>query len=221
MSAEHKQHRHAVAAGHHHDQSRHGAKQPAVFDPSRAALLDDPQRFAYLPPETIFALLDAPVNGTVVDFGTGTGTFAIELASRRPDLKVIAFDEQPAMLELLKKKPLTNQLGNLRPLLTDKIDSIRGMADRVLAINVLHEVGYEVLREMSQLLAPQGSILIIDWDGAVDRPVGPPKGHTHTMDEARSRLADAGLAVESLQPLRYHFVLRTRRAGGNQQDHRR
>jgi SAM-dependent methyltransferase len=221
LSVEHKHHRHEAGTGHHHDHSRHGAKQPEVFDPARAALLDDPQRFVHLPPELIFTLLDAPRNGTVVDFGTGTGTFAIELAGQRPDLKVIALDEQPAMLELLKKKLRANQPGNLQPLLSDKIDSIRGMADRVLAINVLHEVGDEVLREMSQLLTPQGSILIVDWDAAVDRPVGPPKGHTHTMAEARSRLVDAGLAVESLQPLRYHFALRARRSDGNQQNHGR
>jgi precorrin-6B methylase 2 len=31
----------------------------------------------------------------VIDFGAGTGTIAVELARRRPDLEVIALDEQP------------------------------------------------------------------------------------------------------------------------------
>ncbi len=217
MNSKHEHHHHGSPAEHHHGHSREGAKQPEVFDPARAALLDDPQRFEYLPPDDIVALLDAPRGGVVVDFGAGTGIFSIELARRRPDLKVIALDEQPEMLELLKAKPLARQLGNIEPMLADRIDSIKGIADRVLAINVLHEVGDEALREMSQLLKPQGSLLIIDWDGAADRPVGPPKGHTHTIAEARGRLVKAGLGLESLKPLLYHFVLRAWRSNGNQQ----
>jgi 2-polyprenyl-3-methyl-5-hydroxy-6-metoxy-1,4-benzoquinol methylase len=151
----------------------------------------------------------------VVDFGAGTGTFSIELARRRPDLKVIALDEQPGMLELLKAKPVMRELSNLEPLLSDKIDSIKGVADRVLAMNVLHELGDEAVREMSQLLKPQGALLIIDWDSAIERPAGPPKDHTHTVAEARDRLEQAGLMVESLEPFRYHFVLRARRRNGD------
>lgn len=216
MSAKHEHHRHEASHGHHHGRSREGAKQPEVFDPARAALLDDPQRFTNLPPAVIFALLDAPPDGTVVDFGAGTGTFAIELAGLRPDLKVIALDEQPEMLELLKAKPLARQLANLQPLHTDALDSIQGAADRVLAINVLHEVGAAALGEMLQLLKPGGSILMVDWDSSIDRSIGPPKDHTHTVAEACDRLARAGFGVERLKPLRYHFVLRLRRTETNQ-----
>ncbi|HVA40906.1 MAG TPA: class I SAM-dependent methyltransferase, partial [Candidatus Binataceae bacterium] len=108
-------------AGHHPGHARSGARQPEAFDPARAALLDDRARFDYLPPARIIALLDAPHAGTVVDFGTGTGTFAIELAERRPDLTVIALDEQPRMLELLRAKPAAGRLKNLKPLLTDQL----------------------------------------------------------------------------------------------------
>jgi SAM-dependent methyltransferase len=199
----HDRHEH----GHHKGHSREGAKQPEVFNPARAALLDAQDRFEYLPPNDIAALLDAPDSGVVVDFGAGTGTFAIELARRRPDLKVIALDEQAGMLELLRAKPAVTQLGNIQPLLASEIDSIKGTADRVFAINVLHEVGDEALLEMSHLLKPQGTLLIIDWDGSRDRPIGPPKGHTHTPAEARARLEKAGLEVKTLESLPYHFVL--------------
>src|SRR5581483_11254831 len=94
-----------------HSHRRKGAKQPRAFNPSRAALLDDPARFAFLPPDTIFAALDAPCDGVVVDFGAGTGAFSIELARRRPDLKVIALDEQPGMIDLMKAKPAIRELG--------------------------------------------------------------------------------------------------------------
>jgi len=201
---------------HRHD-SRHGAKQPEVFNPARAALLDSRDRFDYLPPDRIFAHLDPPQGGLVVDFGAGTGRFSIELAQRRPDLRVIALDEQPEMLKLLEAKPAARQLANIRPVLADEIGSLKGAADRILAMNVLHEVGDATLRGMSRLLKPQGSLLIVDWNSAVDRPIGPPKDHTHTPEEALARLGKAGFEAISLEPLRYHFVLRAERKRAKRQ----
>ena len=87
------------------EHDRQGARQPERFNPERAARLDDPARFEYLPPEEIARLLDVPVNGRLLDFGTGTGTYAIELARLRPDVAVIALDELPAMLDRLRAKP--------------------------------------------------------------------------------------------------------------------
>jgi len=66
--------------GGHRGGDRHGARQPERFDPARAALLDDPARFEYLPPDEVFTMLAAPTGGRVVDFGAGTGAYAIELA---------------------------------------------------------------------------------------------------------------------------------------------
>lgn len=175
-------------------------------------MLDDPVRFEYLPPAEIIAALDPPSGGTVVDFGTGTGAFAIELARRRPDLRVIAYDEQPGMLDLLKAKPVAAQLKNLVPLLSDRADELAASADRILAINVLHEVGDDALAQMIRMLKPGGSILFIDWDAEIDRSVGPPRDHTYSPREARERLEKAGLAVKPLKSWRYHFALSAVRA---------
>jgi SAM-dependent methyltransferase len=209
---------HSGHGEHSHGTSRQGAKQPEVFDPSRAARLDDPARLEYLPPDRIFAVLDAPHGAIVVDFGTGTGTFAIELAQRRPDLTIIALDEQPGMIELLKAKLRAREFSNIRPLLTDKIDSIKGVADRVMAINVLHEVGDEPLRQIADLFKAGGYALIVDWDAAVDRPVGPPREHTHSAAEACDRLARAGFETERLESLPYHFIIRARPAYGSRSE---
>ncbi len=207
MSTKHE----AGHRSHRHGHSREGAKQPEVFNPARAALLDDPQRFEYMAPADVLKLLDAPEGSVVIDFGAGTGTYSIEIARRRPDLKIVALDEQPGMIELMKAKPAMRQLTNIQPMLSGELGSIIGTADRILALNVLHEVGDDALREMSQLLKPGGSALIIDWDGEMDRPIGPPKGHTHSIAEARDRLTAAGFEAESLEHLRYHFVLRATR----------
>lgn len=191
-----------------HD-DRHGAKQPERFDPARAARLDDPSRFDYLSVETVLELLDAPQNGRVVDFGTGTGTYAIALAERRPDLHIVALDEQPQMLALLQKKldarpmPWIESATDARP--------FEGTADRVLAINVLHELGDDALVELGRLLKPDGSVVFIDWNGGVDRPVGPPRDHVYTLAEAEARLRACGMPVVSSRTLTYHYAVIARR----------
>ncbi|MGH7779680.1 MAG: class I SAM-dependent methyltransferase [Candidatus Binataceae bacterium] len=211
MSSNEHREEHGLHHPHHHGADRTGARQPNAFNPARAALLDDPQRFEYLPPEQIVALLDAPRGAVVIDFGTGTGTFAIEIAKRRPDLHIVALDEQPGMLELLRAKPEAKNIENLEAILSDAIDRFAGSADRVLALNVLHELSDDALRQMAGLLKPSGTMLIIDWDSAAERPVGPPKDHTYNAAEASTRLQGFGLRAEAAESMKYHFVLRARR----------
>ncbi len=193
--------------GEHGGDDRHGARQPERFDPARAALLDDPARFEYLPPDEVFALSAAPAGGRVVDFGTGTGAYAIELAKRRPDLEVIALDEQAQMLDLLRAKPAAIKLANLSPVHTAEIARLRGTADRVLALNVLHEVGDEALLALAALLKPDGAALIADWNAGVERAVGPPPDHVYTVAEACERIQRAGPRIESEHMLKYHYAL--------------
>lgn len=192
------------------DPERAGAKQPERFDPRKAARLDDPSRFAYLPPERIVALLDLPRGATLVDFGAGTGTFAIRVAQARPDVTVIALDEQPAMLDRLRAKPEVKSLANLRPVMPEALAGLRGQADRVLAMNVLHELGDEALASLAALLKPDGFTIFIDWNADVDRPVGPPRDHVYGPREGAARLESRGFAVELLDSLPYHYAIRAR-----------
>ena len=206
---EHKHHGHDHHGHAHGD--RHGAKQPERFDPSRAALLDDPARLDYLPPDKLIEWLDAPNNSRVIDFGTGTGTFAIELARRRPDLEVIAFDEQPEMLDMLRAKPAARALGNIRPVLPGEME-LQSSADRVVAINVLHELGDDAIKELAGMLKQGGAALFVDWNADVERPVGPPRDHVYNPAEARRRVEGVKLRVSERPPLRYHYVLAATKA---------
>jgi len=205
--------------GHYHDHGhhggagdRHGARQGNRFDPRRAALLDDPQRLEYLPPDRIFELMAAPNGARVIDFGTGTGAFAFELARRRPDLEIVALDEQPEMLDLLRAKPEAAQLKNVIATHSAELPRLRGSAERVMAINVLHELGDEATRELAALLKPEGMVIVVDWNGAIDRPVGPPRASVYTPAEGRARLEHAGLEVSEVPAFKYHYVLLGRRA---------
>ena len=196
-----------------HIDGRHGARQEERFNPERAAKLDDPARFEYLPVQEVARLLDVPAGGKLVDFGTGTGTYAIELARLRPDVEVTALDELPAMLDRLRAKPTAAALANLKLMLLGEIGDLEKKIDRVLALNVLHELGDEALRNLGALLnlKPHGAALFIDWNAEVERPVGPPADHVYTPGEARARLERMGFEIETEHSFPYHYCFRVRR----------
>ena len=195
----------------HAEGDRQGAKQPERFDPACAARLDDPARFTYLPPAKVLALLDAPRGACVIDFGTGTGTYAIAIARLRPDLHLVALDEQPEMLALLGAKLETATLQNVEPAGSEALPALRGRADRILAINVLHELGDVALRGLGELPSADGRVVFIDWSGEVERPVGPPRDHVYTVSEARARLQGDNFHVKDERRFPYHYALIAKR----------
>jgi SAM-dependent methyltransferase len=185
---------------------RHGAKQPNRFDPARAAVLDDPARFAYVPPDALLTLLDLPAGGTLIDFGTGTGLYALEIARRRPDVRVLALDEQPPMLAHVRDAIARSALGNVEAVSSDALGTLAGTADRILALNVLHELGDRALDELRSLLAGGGTAVFVDWNAEVERPVGPPRDHVYDVADAAARLTGAGLRIVSRSAFAYHHA---------------
>jgi 2-polyprenyl-3-methyl-5-hydroxy-6-metoxy-1,4-benzoquinol methylase len=188
----------------------HGAKQPYIFSHERAAWLDEPEREGWLPTAAIIKLLAAPSGARVLDFGTGTGRYALALAQARPDVHVVAYDVQPEMLEIVRRRIPGTGIENFE---AADWATAQGRApyDRILALNVLHEIDDETLRRLASLLTAQGSVLVLDWDATIDRPTGPPAEHAHSPDEARDRLARNGLRrVERIRDARfpYHFIFR-------------
>lgn len=143
----------------------------------------------------------------MLDFGTGTGTYAIELARMRPDVEVIALDEQPEMLVLLRAKPAAGELTNLKPVHPDAMVSYQGKIDRALALNVLHELGDEALRSVKRLLKPGGLALFIDWNAEVERPAGPPADHVYSPAEGRQRLEQAGFKIRGEKLFPFHYSI--------------
>ncbi|MFN2460837.1 MAG: class I SAM-dependent methyltransferase [Candidatus Velthaea sp.] len=183
-----------------------GARQETPFDPSRAARLDDPARFSYLSVDDVVALIDAPRAATVVDFGAGTGAYTLPLAERRPDLRVIALDVQPAMLALLRRKPAFATIANVQTVERATPELAKTVAC-VFAVNALHELHDADLASIRELLAPHGRFVAIDWDASIERPVGPPPERVYAPAEAEDRLAGAGLRTIERRSLRYHYAL--------------
>jgi cyclopropane fatty-acyl-phospholipid synthase-like methyltransferase len=155
----------------------------------------------------LLSMLEIPAGGTLVDFGTGTGLYAIEIARRRPDVRVLALDEQPQMLAHVREAIARSGLSNVEPVSSEALGPMLGSADRILALNVLHELGDHALEEVRSLLADDGKVVFVDWNAEAERPVGPPRDHVYDIKDAAQRLAAAGFSVIERRTLAYHYAL--------------
>lgn len=190
-----------------------GRKQPQPFDAERAPLLDDPERERWLPTGRIVALLDVHDAMRVLDYGTGTGRYALSIARSHPHARVVAFDIQQKMLDIVNDRITKSGLRNVRTAGLGS-DAVAGNTfDRALGVHLLHEIDDEHVAHIHNALKPGGSLLIIDWDRDAKRDFGPPPDHVHTLDEAVERLRRAGFTPEVLDSpdFPYHFAIRATR----------
>jgi len=167
------------------------------FDPSHADKLENPERLVELPPAKLAELLRLGGAEIVVDFGAGPGMYSIPLASAVPLGRVLAVDEQPALLDRLRAKlEARPSCGNVQPVLSEdgRVPLDDGVADRMLIVNVLHHVDDDpaALTEIFRLLAPGGLLVVAEF-ARMDRPVGPPNDHVLALDEIRALITGAGL----------------------------
>lgn len=184
---------------------------PHKFDPARAGKLDDPARQRFLPNRRLVELLDLSGDESVVDYGAGSGVLAVEVARALTGGEVHAVEESPQMVELLWQRVGESGAGNVRvqPIRDNHVPLTDGAADRVLAVNLLHEVvGETALAEMRRLLAPDGFALVVDWRADVEREEGPPAEVTFDPAGARFMLEEASFDVEPVAygEFPYHFA---------------
>jgi ubiquinone/menaquinone biosynthesis C-methylase UbiE len=154
-----------------------------LFNPQHAHKLEDPQRQVWMPAVDVIRALRVRRGMRIVDIGAGTGYFALPLAEAvGPEGKVYAVDLQPEMLELLREKLAAANAPRNVELLQGEASKVRlasECADLVLIANVWHEVDDQeaALREAARLLAPRGSLAVLDWRADMDSPPGPPSHH--------------------------------------------
>jgi ubiquinone/menaquinone biosynthesis C-methylase UbiE len=182
------------------------------FDPAKAHLLDSSGRDEFLPDGVLVDLLELTGAETVLDYGAGTGRVSVAVAGRLSEGRVVAVDESPEMVELLRAR--TAESGNVGvvAIAENRVALDDASVDRILAVNLLHEVrGETALTEMRRLLTPGGFVLVVDWDRERPSHPGPPAAHRYSTSEAQQDLTAAGFGVESVDTdLPYHFVLRAR-----------
>jgi ubiquinone/menaquinone biosynthesis C-methylase UbiE len=167
------------------------------FDPKHAGKLENPERLIELPPAKLVELLRLTGDETVVDFGAGTGMYAIPLAAAVPAGRVLAVDEQPELLDRLRAKLASHPGARVEPVLSQdgRAPLDDGVGDRMLIVNVLHHIDDDpdALTEIWRLLAPGGLLVAAEF-ARMDRPVGPPNDHVLPLERVRALLTGTGLA---------------------------
>lgn len=134
-----------------------------LYDPVLALAMRE-RRFRGLMGQRVSA--DLPTQGTGVDVGCGTGTFAIALASQRADAKVLGVDGDSEILALARDKPRANAV-EWHQGLAQELPLDDQSADLVTMSLVLHhllpEEKREALAEVGRVLKPGGRLHVADW----------------------------------------------------------
>lgn len=155
------------------------------------------------------------IDGDVVDFGCGYGTFTIPAALRSRGI-LTALDIDPIMVELVDDKAAELGLTNIRGVVRDFLSDGTGLADQsqahAMIFNLLHiEDPLKLLAEARRIVARGGAVSIIHWRSDVPTPRGPPLEIRPSPEQCRDWLQDAGFATVSTVDIGascpYHFAL--------------
>lgn len=139
-----------------------------LYDPVLGLVMQE-RRFR----DSMLARVDAdlPEGSTAVDVGCGTGTFAIALASRRADAKVVGVDGDAEILGLARAKTGAEEV-DWQQGLAQEIPLEDGSADVVTMSLVLHHLlpddKHRALREVKRVLKPGGHFHVADWGAPQD-----------------------------------------------------
>jgi ubiquinone/menaquinone biosynthesis C-methylase UbiE len=170
------------------------------FNPSRAHLLEDPERKKWLPPQEVVAALHLREGESVVDIGAGTGYFALPMAEAvGGNGRVFAVDVAAEMLDRLRSRLAETGVSNVQCAQGEAsfTDLPSGCAELVFMANVWHEFDDHaaVLTEARRLLQPGGRIALLDWRPDAEPDHGPPIAHRIASSAAKSLLEAAGFDV--------------------------
>lgn len=182
---------------------------------------DEAQWSSFFDCETVIGkLLGATeIQGDVIEFGCGYGSFTVPAARRTRGL-VAALDIEPGMIAVVREKAASLGLHNIRAELRDFVadgaDVDTGSQAHAMIFNLLHlaQPG-ELLREARRTLQDGGVLSVMHWRSDIPTPRGPPLAMRPTPGQCRQWMADAGFrAIESVDLQNggpFHFGLIGRR----------
>jgi ubiquinone/menaquinone biosynthesis C-methylase UbiE len=158
-------------------------REPHRFRASERSLLTDDDRRRRQPPEAVLDRTEIRDGQLWIDLGCGVGYFTIPLRDR--GVSAVAIDAQREMLEELGSRAGT--LDRICMVQSDfpPVPLRDGSADRVLMVNVLHEIADRRLlaSEIRRVLKPSGRIVVVDFQ-KMDTPGGPPLRERLSPEEA-------------------------------------
>ena len=109
---------------------------------------------------------DLPQDGTVADVGAGTGSFAIALATARPDASVLGIDGDGGVLDRARQKPGAEAV-EWRAGLAGDLTLEDGAVDAVVMSLLLHHLApaakHAALADARRVLRASGELHVADW----------------------------------------------------------
>jgi ubiquinone/menaquinone biosynthesis C-methylase UbiE len=155
----------------------------------------------------------------VLDLGCGTGTLAVALKQRYPEIEVVGLDPDPRALERARNKARRAEVKvRFDQGFSDELEYRTASFDRVLSSFMLHHVGKDqkeaTMREVCRVLKPGGQLHLVDLAAPDEGSAKVAAFHSHKelKDNTPSRIAQwmitAGLKdVTNLgyQSLRFGF----------------
>ncbi len=172
-----------------------------TFDAGQAHRLEDPARLTWLPPDEVVRQLSVKPGAVVADIGAGTGYFALPIARAVGEAgSVFAVDFQSEMLSLIRAKlARTGSPSNIHVVEGEAARTTlpARSCDAVFMANLWHELDdYPgVLREVSRILRPRGTLAIVDWRADLPSPPGPPLEHRIPASRVQATLRENGWSV--------------------------
>ncbi len=153
----------------------------------------------------------SPMNGLVLDVGTGAGHTAYALALRADE--VAAVDITPEMLQIVEREAAAMELPNVRAVLAQaeslpfEADSAVGVASRLAAHHFTDAQAF--VSEASRVVRPGGWLLLIDTVGSEEADATLVVDEVETIrdrshgrnippSEWRAMVEESGFLVESL-----------------------
>jgi SAM-dependent methyltransferase len=149
-----------------------------------------------------------------VEFGSGYGTFTIPAAKLiKGDL--FAFDIEPEMIAILRRKILKEKLSNIKILqvdfVKDRTKLKEGSVDYVMLFNILHaEDPVALLNEAYRLIKHNGKVGVIHWIHSSSTPRGPSLDIRPKPEQCIDWIEQAGFKLRSgiisLPPYHYGII---------------
>ena len=151
----------------------------------------------------------------VADFGCGYGTFTIP-AAKIISGRIYAFDIEPKMIKVVKRKAKNLKLGNVKAVVRDFVSDGSGLMDEsvdfVFLFNILHlENPKKLLSEAYRILKNGGKVGAIHWNYDSMTPRGPPMAIRPRAEHIRRWAESVGFVFEQefdLKPYHYGLVLK-------------
>jgi len=165
----------------------------------------------FLDPVQILKKLKLKEDKIAVDFGAGSGGWAIPLATILEEGKVFAVDVQEEPLHVLDSKARLQGISNIKSIVANVQQTIPGLVnascDLVLITNLLFQIDDRraVFQEAQRVLKQNGRVLVVEWKK--ETPLGPKEGKI-SEEEVKDIAQSTGFKFqEKIDAGDYHFGL--------------